>query len=145
MRYIKKRNQWESPNVTLNADKLEAYSYRWWKFLAKIGKKVVFNNYRYSVSTSKHQRKVLNQLDSLGIKVDLFLDFPEGIDSSGFSSSKTHYEFKIKELEAAIAKTGSRKSTNAQRLDQIKYNKQKLKELAALLKVYDKQVLGGII
>src|SRR5690606_9133225 len=50
-----------------------AYSYGWLQFLGQINGLVVFNNCDYSMSTSRHQNKVLDVLDKVGIKVDLTL------------------------------------------------------------------------
>lgn len=72
-------------NVTFNPKTLEAHSYKWWKFVAKIDGKIVFNNFRYSVSTSKHQSKVRSLLNQLGIKIDLELPLPKGINSNDLS------------------------------------------------------------
>lgn len=66
-------------NVTFNPETLEAYSYKWWRFVAKIDGLVLFNRYRYSNSTSKHQSKVRRLLNDLGIKIDLELPLPRGI------------------------------------------------------------------
>ncbi len=87
MKYMKRAGIYQASNynVTFNPKTLEAYSYRWWKFVARIEGKVIFNNYRYSVSTGKHQRKVRSLLEELGVKVDLFLPLPQGINSSSLA------------------------------------------------------------
>jgi hypothetical protein len=69
-------------SITFNKNTMEAYSYKWWKFLSMVEGKLVFNSYRYSVSTSKHQRTVLGLLHELGIKPDYFLQLPNGINGS---------------------------------------------------------------
>lgn len=69
-------------SCTFNPVTLEAHSYRWWKFVAKVDGLVVFNNYNYSKSTCKHQLRVSQLLEDLGIKIDLFLSLPKGINSS---------------------------------------------------------------
>lgn len=66
-------------NVTFNPETLEAYSYKWWRFVAKVDGKILFNEYRYSNSTSKHQSKVRALLEDLGIKIDVTLQLPRGI------------------------------------------------------------------
>lgn len=43
--------------------------------MKRIKGKVVFNDYRYSVSTARHQRKVRTLLRELGIKIDIEVSF----------------------------------------------------------------------
>jgi hypothetical protein len=54
----------------LNLDNLTAISYNWWTYLKVIDGKLTFNAYRYSQTTSKHQRQTLNVLKSMGITVE---------------------------------------------------------------------------
>jgi hypothetical protein len=72
-------------SLTFDPKTCEAHSYRWWKFVAVVEGKVVFNNYRYSVSTSKHQSKVRSLLNDLNIKIDLELPLPQGINSTSLN------------------------------------------------------------
>jgi hypothetical protein len=69
-------------NLIFNKHTMEAHSYKWWKFLSMVEGKLVLNSYRYSMSTSKHQRTVLGLLHELGIKPDYFLQLPKGINGS---------------------------------------------------------------
>lgn len=66
-------------NCTFNPKTVEAWSYRWWRFVAKVDGVVVFNSYRYGNTTSKHQSKVRSLMSQLGIKIDIFLELPRGI------------------------------------------------------------------
>lgn len=88
MKLMKKANIYQASNynVTFNPVTLEAHSYKWWKFVAKIDGLVIFNNYRYSVSTSKHQAKVRSLLATLGVNIDIEMPLPEGINSNDFVS-----------------------------------------------------------
>lgn len=79
-------------NCTFDPKSCEAFSYRWWKFVAKVDGLVIFNNYRYSNTTSKHQSKVRSLLEALGIKVDLYLSLPQGINSTDLSELITQGE-----------------------------------------------------
>lgn len=85
MKYYKRLKIYKAPNVTFNPETLEAFSYEWWKFVAKIEGKIVFNNYSYSQSTSKHQIKVRRLLDQLGIKIDISMPLPNSIDSNNLN------------------------------------------------------------
>jgi len=66
-------------NITFDPTKIEAISYKWWRFVAVVDGLVIFNNYRYSVSTSKQQREVRALMQELNIRIDLFLTLPCGI------------------------------------------------------------------
>lgn len=112
-------------NVTFNPATKEAYSYKWWKFVAIVEGKLVFNDYRYSNSTSKHQSKVLGLLNDLGIKIDLSLPIPKGIESRSLSELILIGEETVcdKYLENEIKK-------------QDRYQKQKRKKLELKLTDY---------
>lgn len=75
-----KNGIYKASNVTFNPLTCEAYSYGWWKFVAKIDGKVIFNNYRYSNTTTKHQYKVRRLLLERGITIDIEAPFPRGIE-----------------------------------------------------------------
>ncbi len=79
MKQLKHSGIWKATNVTFDPSSCNAYSYVWWRFVARIEGKVLFNNYRYSVTTAKHQRKVADLLEQLGIKVDVTMPLPRGI------------------------------------------------------------------
>lgn len=83
MKFMKRAGiyQGSSYNVTFNPETMEAHSYKWWKFVAVIEGKVVFNNFRYSPTTGNHQRKVRRLLEELGIKIDLMLPVPGGLQT----------------------------------------------------------------
>lgn len=82
-----------------NPETLEAHSYDWWKYVAKIEGKVVFNNHSYSVTTSGHQSAMRSLLSRLNICIDYFVDAPRGLD---------HLELALKQerdnLQEAISK-----------------------------------------
>lgn len=71
MKLMKRAGIYKANNVTFNPATKFAESYNWWAFVSVIQNKVVFNEYRYSVSTSKHQHKVQRLMNELGIKIDL--------------------------------------------------------------------------
>lgn len=81
MKHMKRANIYQASNynVTFNPIKVEAYSYKWWKFVSIVDGLVIFNNYRYSNSTSKHQSKIRNLMQDLKIKIDLELPVPRGL------------------------------------------------------------------
>lgn len=83
MKYMKRAKiyQCSNYNCKFSAEKLEAWSYHWWSFVKVIEGKLVFNNYRYSNSTSKHQSKVRSLMFQLGIEADIALPIPEGLQT----------------------------------------------------------------
>jgi hypothetical protein len=76
---MKRSKIYKASNVIFNPNTIEAFSYRWWKFVKVIDGLVVFNKYRYSVSTAKHQAKVRQLMIELGIKVDLYVNVRESL------------------------------------------------------------------
>lgn len=86
MKFYPRLGIYKKPNCTFNPKTLDAHSYKWWRFVAKIEGKVIFNNYRYSVTTSKHQSQVRTILSDLGIKIDLELPLPSGINSDNLET-----------------------------------------------------------
>lgn len=84
MKLMKRSNIYQASNynVTFDPNNIVARSYQWWVFVAKVDGKIIFNNYRYSVSTSKHQSKVRALLSDLGIKIDIEMPLPNGLPGS---------------------------------------------------------------
>lgn len=81
MKLQKKTGIYKAANVTFNPIEIQAFSYKWWMFVAVVEGKVVFNNYRYSNTTARHQWKVRRLMHELGIKIDLELPAPEGLQT----------------------------------------------------------------
>lgn len=86
MKYFKRAGIYKASNVTFDPSTITAYSYNWWKFVGLVEGKVIFNNYSYSVSTSKHQSKVRQLLATLGVKIDLELPLPKGVNSGDLAN-----------------------------------------------------------
>lgn len=85
MKYMKRTGIYKAANVTFDPKKIQAHSYVWWKFVDVVEGKVIFNNYRYSVTTSKHQSKVRALMNDLGIKIDIEMPLPRGISDNSLS------------------------------------------------------------
>ena len=146
------KQRFAKANVYFDVETQEAYSYGWWRFVERIGPYLVFNSYRYSVSTSKHQCRVggygywreqnddpkewgASLLASLGLKIDLWIEAPRGLQD--LNSARTEYQFRIENLEAEIAKKGSRKAKNAKRRAEIDRLKIKMATVSMLQKIRD--------
>ncbi len=132
MKYYKTLNQYKASNLIIDMNSMAAYSYAWWKFVAKIDGKIVFNDYGYSPSTRLHQAKIRELLGQLGIGIDLFIAAPEGLQS--LDSAVPYYEYEIQKLKDVIAKKGTRKAKNEERMGEIRYYERKIQEVKDLLK-----------
>lgn len=119
MKFFTKLGLYKASNVTFNPKTLEANSYGWWSFVRVINGQVVFNDYRYSSSTQRHQRKVRNLMEALGIKIDIFVESPEGLQN--IQSAINYYDSKIKILLDEIDQPNSRNFKNVERLKEIGY------------------------
>ena len=60
--------------VTFNPETLEAESYGHWRFVWESKGKIIFNNYRYSKTTTDHQSMVETLLSQLNLKPFLMCD-----------------------------------------------------------------------
>ena len=149
MKYYKKLKEYKASNVSLTVEpKLEAYSYSWWLFLPKYKGLVIFNNTNYSSSTCKHQSKVRDVLNELGIKIDIELNntlnsFGEFREHRTFDGDyvKAAIENEIENIELInknladlIKKPRTRKTTNEKRAQQIKENKTQIQKLKKVLR-----------
>ena len=80
---LKKNGYYENSTKTnyvlLTEGMLSAFSYNWWRYLRVIDDKVVFNRYKYSVTTQRHQRECMELLTEHGIAVDLFVESPKSL------------------------------------------------------------------
>jgi hypothetical protein len=133
MRYYKRLKVYKSNNNYFDPNKIEAYSYNWWKFVSIIKGKIVFNTYRYSNTTSRHQYNVRSVMRDLGIKIDCKIDCPKGLDH--LYSGIVYYQYEISKLKELINNPKSRKFTNIDRLKRIKELELKIKEVKGLMSV----------
>lgn len=105
-------------NCTFNQETMQAYSYGWWRFVEVVDNKVLFNNYSYSHSTSKHQWNTQRLLGKLGIKIDFEFACRKGFQD-GYESAVQDYKYKIKQLKELIKTPGTHKKKNEERKNQI--------------------------
>ena len=82
MKKLKTKNIYKASNVIFDADKIEAYSYDHWCFVKVIKGKIVFNDFNYSHTTSRHQHKVRNLMKDLGIEIDYFVDIRDSLSET---------------------------------------------------------------
>lgn len=76
-----KSKTYKAANVVFNTINNTAWSYDWWCFVKVIDNKLIFNNYRYSNTTTKHQYKVRSLLNELGIKIDRVVSVSGGLQN----------------------------------------------------------------
>lgn len=81
MKYYKKSDSYKASNVLFHCPSTTAYSYSWWCFVKIINGQLIFNNYKYSNSTIRHQYKVRALLAELGLKVDRFVQVRGGLQN----------------------------------------------------------------
>lgn len=117
MKYYKRLNVYKASNVEFDPNICAAWSYGWWKFVAVINGKVVFNDYNYSNTTLRHQYKVRRLLHDLGIEIDLVVEAPGGLQN--LDSALKYEALRIQELEEQIAKPRSHRRKNEERRQEI--------------------------
>jgi hypothetical protein len=139
MKYFKRANVYKNTTGTnhFNPETFQAYSYDWWCCVKRFGGLKVFNTYRYSKTTAKHQSKAKHLLISLGENVDSYIriECPKGLQSiEGLNSGIELYRLRIKELEELINKKGTRKAKNEERKELINEYTLKIKIIEQLIK-----------
>jgi uncharacterized protein Veg len=72
--------------------KMQAYSYNHWQFVRMIKGKVVFNSYRYSMTTGTHQGTVASIMRRLGIKIDLEIETGNSLSNFENAALPSLYE-----------------------------------------------------
>lgn len=67
LKYKKRSGLYENSTGSLKYNPLtkESWSYTWWPITKKIGKYIVFNNYNYSNTTSKHNWIIYHEISEL--------------------------------------------------------------------------------
>lgn len=113
--------------------KFQAYSYDWWRYLEIRKGKVVFNNYCYSMQTSGHQQSTRRLLKELGIKIDIELPLPRGLQSLETDALPYLYGLII-DIEVEMSNKRAKKDLN-------KYRAKKIKDL--MKDVKNARVLGA--
>lgn len=98
---------------------ISATSYRHWEYVRLIRGKVVFNNYRYSVTTGGHQGDMLRLLKQLGIKIDLEVSIRASLSAFERLALAPMYD-RIFLLEIKIGRKGTPKERAAEYRAEIK-------------------------
>lgn len=125
MKYMKRAQIYKGNNVTFNPATKDAYSYGWWRFVAVVEGVLLFNNFRYSVTTAKHQRKVAGVMHELGIRENVTLALPRGIRHDQ-TLAELYLEAEEHECDAFLEAEAKRDERNARAT--LKRRTQKLEE-----------------
>jgi hypothetical protein len=104
---------------TFDVSKCEARSYKHWVYVSRIKGKVVFNDYKYSVTTGGHQSDMRRLLESLGIKVHLFVYTHADLSKFETEALKEMYERRVA-VEIAMTRKGTNPAKNLARVKEIK-------------------------
>jgi hypothetical protein len=141
MKKLKTRNEWVSGECRFYGDEIKATSYRHWTFLTVVEGKIIFNDYNFSVTTRKHQRMVRELLDSLGYKIDIFVNMKESLSEHSLKMSSLYPEYS-KYIQLLISSTNPRlretiRQSISIELVQIKTRIKVLRDLGATIKVSD--------
>lgn len=140
MKYFSKAGLYKASNVLFDPVKIEARSYGWWIFVAYIGGRVVFNDYPYSNTTRRHQQKVRQLMQSLGIHIDVYIAAPRGLQD--LESAFTYYSAQIKALQNEILQPRTHRKKNEERAKQIQQLEDKLHTISRMIET-DKLGLGA--
>lgn len=127
MKHMKRSGLYQASNykVTFNPKSWIATSYSWWVFVRKIKGQVVFNSYRYSVTTAKHQSKVRSLMRELGIKIDREVSFKTSLDKIDSLKELNQTQKLQDEANARLA--------NLKRIERNKRAKERRAEKKALI------------
>ena len=131
MKYFSRYNLYKASNLTFNPDTCRGYSYDWYRLVDKIGDKVVLNTYSYSNTTIKHIHKTRKLLGELGIKIDLCIEAPEGLQdlNRAIECHTSH----VRALEKAMV--NGRKAKNEERAKEIEKHLAIISEINQLIQV----------
>jgi hypothetical protein len=129
---IKKYNLYKAANVTFDSHTMEAYSYAWWRFTKVIDGLLVFNEYRYSATTSKHQFKVKTLMRELGIEIDLYVKTKVSLDRQT-----------IEELKAETIKIEVERENQLKENRKAAYERRKAKMKSKVEKVIEEAYVSN--
>jgi len=121
MKLNKRSNMYTASNVVFNANTNEATSYVHWKFLKPIRGKLVFNTFAYSPTTQRHYSKVGELLNSLGVKVDFFINSKTDLESATWGGDALQsLNDQINDILEKLSSPRRKKSLDQERLLEIK-------------------------
>lgn len=120
MKFYKTLNTYKASNVYFNCNTMQAYSYGWWQFVDVIDDNLIFNTYKYSNSTLNHQSKVRRLLNQLGLKVDIEIEAPKGLQAANWQADTYAYLMNEQNYLLDEIKKGRPGQRQAYRLERLK-------------------------
>jgi hypothetical protein len=141
MKYYKRLRKYKASNLEYCIDTKISYSYEWWQFtkLLSDGKTILFNNYSYSSSTSRHQSKIASLFREAGYYNEpslyniVYVSSPKSIGATNFYQSCVDViHEKINAIESILQNNRRKRSLDVHRYEQL--NELRL-ELAKLTKL----------
>lgn len=130
-------------NCTFDPVLVQAHSYDHWRFVDVIKGKVVFNDYRYSNTTSGHQWRVRYLLEQLGIKIDLEVQMYESLTTFKENALIALYR-QLADYEIKLNRKLSKEKTKNYMIALIKEVKTKIKAVKKLEAVITKEQIENI-
>lgn len=132
MKFYSRLKKYKASNCEFDCKTQISTSYRWWQVSRRVKGLMLFNGYTYSQSTSRHQSKIRSLLDELGIKIDLYVQAPKGLQD--LDSAISYHNSIIETLKKEILNPRSKKEKNEWRLATIIDNKNIVNKLIELTK-----------
>lgn len=129
---MKRTGIYKASNVTFDPNTMTAQSYAWWDFVKVINGKLVFNDYNYSPTTNRHQRKVRALLRELNVIPNMTIEAPDGLQHD-LTSSIQYYRNKIQKIIDDMIKPRARKAKNAERAELAERYKEKIRQIEELI------------
>lgn len=131
--YRPRLGEFKDCNGKLTFDGHEARSYGHWVFATKIKGRWVFNRYRYSVTTGKHQSTFRHFMNENGMKIAAYVDFSASLSESSFESEALKNPIaRIALLEIKLSRKGIPGKRRKDLESEIKRLNRKIKTLKAL-------------
>ena len=106
MKYLERSQIYKGTNVMYDPEQMRAMSYWWWIFMRKFGEVVVFNEHRYSPTTSRHQYQVR---ELAADKIDVIVRTKHSLDRSDWhpdALKNARDDMKLTEKRLASSRIG---------------------------------------
>lgn len=123
-----------------NPQSFESFSYGHWKFVFKYKNKIIFNNYRYSNTTTRHQHAIKSLLKSLNIDFIEFNLGNESLNSNSFITALKGYYYTLYLMQDRLTRSRNKGRTLTSIVD-LKDKIKLINKLGFDLKVNEKILL----
>jgi hypothetical protein len=131
MKHLKRQNFYQSSNLTFFPENGAGYSFNWYRIVDRIKGNVILNTYRYSATTGRHIWKIRKLLNDLGIRIDLEIEAPKGLQD--LNAAIEFYIENNDRLQKEINQKGTKKAVNEKRQTKISENLDKINFIKNLM------------